>query len=427
MQDLWADFTGDALPMEERSRGGGRRQRRLTEQAMLTDLRVWLLQDYLLPYACSLSTTRIFQRCSWIDGLSRTTFTTTPSVNKKRNTRNTQKTPTAALPSALQPVATIAQQLAQLERPMMLQGFLLDKHSSARRTRDSVTQSVDHDVQARLEIPSEGGVLAATWAEIAPALLATLEQSAAVFLLDPLKDGLLRYADLAPLYQRTAPTELFLWFSHKHMETCMLPSLRTKEGAATLTNLLRGDHWKSLLTRESDHAHPQTLINELMRLCAESMQSHFLSVQRLAFPVRNGPAHVAHAPYTLLFATRRQDSLACLNDACCQRTRRLIAESQQGILSEHWFAKQRAERLASAWEALVQEALTLGRTQRMRRWPDLRQQLLLAHFGQHTLSEYDHIITTLLARGDVRCEWQTRSQQTTEALLPGLGDRLLWR
>ncbi|MGH2509864.1 MAG: hypothetical protein ACRDHZ_20995, partial [Ktedonobacteraceae bacterium] len=276
-----------------------------------------------------------------------------------------------------------------------------------------------------ITLPPEGGLLATTWAELAPELLVRFEQSAAVLLLDPLKDGLLRYNDLVPLYQRTAPTELFLWFSHQRMETQILPSLRTREGAAALTNLLRGDHWKRLLTKEPDQ--PQTLINGLIRLCAESMQAHFFSVQHWVFPVHYGPAHVAQAPYTLLFATRRQDSLASFNDACCQRTRRLVAASQQGVLNEHWFAHQRVKQIASAWETLAQEALTLGRAQRIRHWPELRQQLLLAHFGQHTLYEYDQIITTLLARGSVRCEWRKRSQETTEAPLPGPGDLLLWR
>lgn len=434
MQDLWADLTGDALPTKERGQRRGRRQRRLTEQAVLTDLRAWLLQEYLLPYATSLGLTRIFQRCCWIDGLGSPNHATKPAPafmagNGSKTHRKTSQADLATLPPAFGPIATIAQQLTQLERPMTLQSFVLDSPSKPRQkapTREASTQPSEPEIEARITIPADSGVLTASWAELAPTLLTTLGQSAAVFLLNPLKDGLLRYTDLAPLYQRTAPTELFLWFSHKQMEMHLLPSLRTNEGATALTNLLRGDRWKRLLAKERDNPTPSTLIDGLIRLCVESMQPHFLSVQRLAFPVRRGLAHVAQTPYTLLFATRRSDSLASLNDACCQRTRRIVAESQQGVLNEHWFAQQRSGQMAAAWEALVTEALTLGRTQRIRRWPDLRQQLLLGHFGQHTLQEYDHMIMTLLARGTVRCEWQKRSQETSETRLPGPGDVLLW-
>ncbi|HEU5376579.1 MAG TPA: hypothetical protein VFV38_14155 [Ktedonobacteraceae bacterium] len=433
MQDLWAEFVGAPLSTEENGRTGGIRQRRLTEQAVLTELRAWLLQDYLLPYATSLGATRIFRRCCWIDGLGHNraavqtapvpSETTTPGKRGRQKAR--EQTP--PLPPALQPVAALAQQLAQLERPMGLQGFVLTGKSSKRKATGKIAREAQNGAQPGEAVifPKEGGLLTATWPELAPALLPALEQNAAIFLLDPLKDGLFRYADLVPLYQRTAPTELFLWLSHKQLETRLLPRLQTSEGAAALTNLLRGDRWKSLLVRESN-ANQQLLIEGLIQLCAESMQSHFLSVQRLAFPMLTGPAHVEDAPFTLLFATRRQDSLSSLNDAVCLRQRRLLAASQQGVLNEEWFATQRAEQSVAAWETLLRKTRALGQTSRVRRWPDLRQQLLLAHFGQYTLSEYDRIITTLLARGEVRCEWQKGSQETDEGRLPGQRDLLLW-
>ena len=476
MQDLWAEYTGEALPTEERGRRGGIRQRRLTEQAVLTELRAWLLQEYLLPYATSLGATRIFQRCYWIDGLGATRSSAHPTPapapdapeNVPKRARQKNQANIATFPPALQPVAALARQLAPLERPIALHGFVLDGKNSKRKTNGTVVQSAQNTIQVETlapptkkgtraraalsgasvqlanngtqaqaaqngtrvgeapAIPSEGGLLAATWPELAPALLSTLGQSAAVFLLDPLKDGLLRYTDLAPLYQRTAPTELFLWLSHKQMETRLLPALRTGEGAAALTNLLRGDRWKRLLTGEQAQEDPRSLIDGLIQLCVESMRPHFLSVQRLTFPIQSGPAHVVAAPYTLLFATRRQDSLASLNDAICQRARHLLAESQQGVLTEDWFTQQRATQSAADFAALTQETLSLGRSQRVRRWPDLRQQLLLTHFGQYPLHEYDQIITSLLARGEVRCEWYKRSQETTETLPPGSGDLLLW-
>lgn len=406
MQDLWADFAGEALPTEEGGRGRGSRQRRLTEQAALTDLRAWLLQEYLLPYATSLGATRIFQRCSWIDGLDITR---------------------AASQTALQPVGTLAQQLAQLKRPITLQGFVLENKSGKRKGEPAQSGQNGTQTSETVTIPPTGGLLNGTWPELAPMLLTALEQSAAVFLLDPLKDGLFRYADLEPLYKRTAPTELFLWLSHKQIETRLLPGLRTGEGGAALTNLLRGDRWKKLLAREQKQENPQPLINGLVHLWAESIRPAFLSVQCLPFQILTGPAHVAAGPYTLLFATRRQDSLASLNDALCRRKRLLVAESHQGVLNENWFASQREEQSAAAWEALAQETLALGRAHRIRRWPDLRQQLLIAHFGQHTLAEYDQLITMLLTRGEVRCDWQKRAQETPETRLPGHGDLLLWR
>lgn len=269
-------------------------------------------------------------------------------------------------------------------------------------------------------------MLPGTWPELAPALLSALEQSAAVFLLNPLKDGLLRYADLAPLYQRTAPTELFLWLSHKQIETRLLPGLRTSEGAAALTNLLRGDRWKGLLAKAGDDASPERLVNGLIDLCAQSMRPHFLTVQRLTFSMSTGPALVEAAPATLLFATRRQDSLYSLNDAVCRRSRQLLTESQQGVLTEEWFASQREEQAVVQRDTLTRETLALGRAQRARRWPDLRQQLVLSHFGQCTLPEYDWIIATLLARGDVRCEWRKRVQDTGVQQIPGNDDILFW-
>lgn len=473
MQDLWAEYTGEALPAGERDRGGGTRRRRLTEQVVLADLRVWLLQEYLLPYATSLGATRIFQRCYWIDGLGATrplahhAPAPVPDVSTSKPKRGRQKNQTSinALPPALQPVAVLAQQLAQLERPIVLHGFVFAGKSGKRKTGGPASQPALHNVQVETPVPSarkgtraraalqgasiqpasngaqtlaalngatvgalppEGGLLPATWPDLAPELLATLGQSAAVFLLDPLKDGLLRYTDLAPLYQRTAPTELFLWLSHKQLETRLLPSLRTAPGAAALTNLLRGDRWKRLLASAQEQEDPQPLIDGLLQLWVESMQPHFLSVQRLNFPVLSGPAHIVDAPCTLLFATRRQDSLASLNDAICQRTRRLLAESQQNVLNADWFAQQRAEQSAAAWESLAQETLALGRSQRARRWPDLRQQLLLTHFGQYSLPEYDQVIITLLARGAVRCEWHKRSREPSEPQPPGSGDLLLW-
>ena len=451
MQDLWAEYTGEALSTEERDRGGGTRRRRLSEQAVLAELRAWLLQEYVRPYATSLGATRIFQRCYWIDALStaRASIPPVPSspsddTETTRKSRRKAQPRTSALPPDLQPVAALAQYLARLERPITLHGFSLAHKGSARKAQrasagqprdDAPAQDVSRGrpalngahMDAVPALPQDGGLLSASWQDAAPALLATLGQSAAIFLLDPLKDGLFRYPDLAPLYQRTAPTELLLWFSHKHIETRLLPGLPVGETAAALTNLLRGDRWKRLFAAPAEQSQLRPVIDGLIQFCAESMRPHFLSVQSFSFPMLSGPAHVVNAPYTLLFATRRQDSLACFNDAMCRRVRCLVDESQRGVLNEEWFARQREEQNTATHQELLKETLTLGRAQRPRRWPDMRQHLLLAHFGRHLVREYDEIILTLLTRGEVRCEWQKHAADGETERVPGPNDLLLWR
>jgi hypothetical protein len=430
MQDLWTDLVGEAL-LTEAASSGGSRQRRLSEQAVLTALRAWLLQDYLLAYGTSLGSTRIFKRCYWIDGLGNTRFSPRPAVTLTTSATSPRSKQTSApvpdLPLPLQSLAAAAGELAQLSRPIALAGFVLDHKSGKRRA--SIPQdepSADGAPREQPVLPREGGLLSATWQELAPALLTTLEQSAAVFLLNPLGDGtaLFRYSDLLPLYQRTAPTELFLWLSHKQMETRLLPGLHTAEGAAAMTNLLRSDRWKPLLARAEEADRPALAIDGLIELLATSLRPHFLHVQRLAFPVHTAPALVEKAPYTLLFATRRQDSLYNLNDVACELTRRLLITSQQGVLNEEWFRAQREEQATARRRLLAQQAYTLGQAGRIRRWPDLRHQLLLAHFAQATREEYDQVILELLQRGQVSCEWRRPASETP---VPGHDDLLHWR
>lgn len=435
MQDLWADFS-DKTFLEEGVNGKGKvRRHRLSEQAVLATLRAWLPQDYLLPYATSLGATRIFKHCYWIDGLAGSRVpaqrealpaqnSAEPSGGQARRKASARSATSPALPPALQPLHTTVNLLSRLERPVALHGFVLEEKHGRRRSRPAQTGQHGGESSAALTLPKEGGLLTGSWPELAPALLAALEQSAAVFLLNPLKDGLFRYTDLAPLYGRAAPTELFLWLSYKQIETRLLPGLRTAEGAAALTNLLRGDRWKTRLAKRDEN--PQQAVHELIELLAESMRPHFLTVQRLSLPVSAGPALVETVPYALLFATRRQDSLTSLNDAVCLRERLLVAESQRGVLNEEWFAAQRKEQTAAQIEELARQVLALGRARRIRRWPDLRQQLLLTQFGRYTLQDYDQIIARLLARGDVYCEWRKRAPEAEEAAIPGNEDLLRW-
>lgn len=430
MQDLWADFAGELLSHEAAGRGMGLHQRRPTEQAVLAALRAWLLQEYMLPYGMSLGATRIFKRCYWIDGLGNMrTPTLSPQLSARlaeivaAQKRDQRKPQTPALPPALQLTEIVAHHLARLERPIALHSFALEDKQSRRRNGSQPVGQNGATASTPLVLPKEGGTLQGSWPELAPALLPALEGCAAVFVLNPLRRSLFRHADLAPLFGRAAPTELLLWLPHKHIETRLLPALHTSEGATALTNLLRGDRWKALLAKHS--ASPDQAIPELINLLVQSMRQHFLAVQLLTFPVRTGPALVETVPYSLIFATRRQDSLASMNDAVCHRERHLVVESHQGVLNEQWFITQREEQDAERLVTLAQEVLALGRAQRARRWPDLRQHLLLSQFGQHTLQDYDGIIARLIAQGAVRCEWRKHTQETSEP--PGNEDLLLWK
>ena len=119
-----------------------------------------------------------------------------------------------------------------------------------------------------------------------------------------------------------------------------------------------------------------------------------------------------------------------MNDAVCMYRRRLHEQSLQGVLTEDWFAAQQRERLAEEIQQLYQRILRQGRAQRQRRWPELRQQILIANFGQFTLHDYDQVIYKLLQNGEVRCEWRQQPAQNPEirdSRIPGNEDILLWK
>jgi hypothetical protein len=175
----------------------------------------------------------------------------------------------------------------------------------------------------------------------------------------------------------------------------------------------------------------EQLIHGLTDAFLDSMQrQHFLTVQRVPLHIQTAPAVVEPIPFTLIFATRRQDSLVNMNDAVCVYRRRLDEQSLRGVLTGEWFAAQQRERLEEDWRQLYQRLLHLGRTQRQRRWPDLRQQMLVANFGQFTLRDYDLAIQKLLQSGEVRCEWRhiafENTKSSEEPRIPGNEDLLLW-
>lgn len=397
MQNLWSEFD-DEHPLSE---SAGRAQkhtishrRRLTEQAILSSLREWLLHDYIVPYCRSLAATRIFRRCYWIDGLGGKPM--------------------------MQPILSISQALAEDSKPIALLSILLETKNSRRK---------EAAIGKIITLPKESGVVHASWQEAAPTLLQAIDQSAAIFSLNPFVSSTpFSFEDLAALYQRTVPTELCLLISHKQVETLLLPLLDTPEGASAFTSLLRSDRWKSQLTESTAVEHK---IDGLISALLVSMQQqHFLTVQRIPLFMQTAPTIVEAVSYTLIFATRRQDSLLHMNDAICANRRRLQEQSLEGVLTEEWFAAQQRDRLAEELQQLHRRILHQGRTQRQRRWPDLRQQVLVTNFGQFTLNDYDLVIQKLLQSGEVRCEWRQKpvvNPGHEESQVPGNEDLLLWK
>lgn len=406
--NLWTDFENNQPTSLAPVRNG--RVRRLTEQSVLSSLRHWLLDEYVSTYCRSLAASRIFRRCYWVDGLG---------LEGKAQT----------LPA----VQALAQQLRQQERPIALYGMFLEAESRKPR-KGSIPQSngssptqtsrVAKPTPA-LTIPKEGGVLRASWLEASPALFTEMDQSPAVFLLNPFRQTLFPYESLLPLYQRAVPTELLFLLSHRQLETHLSSALRSPVHGSLLTALLRSDRWKTLSKVED--ILPES-VDGLIELFIASMQRHFLlPVQRIALPVQVRPAVVEIIPYTLLFATRRQDSLLAMNDASCLYRRRVYEQSHRGVLSEEWFQQQQQTRFVEGIEQIRQRILQKGRAQRVRRWPELRQQVLLTAFGQFTTHDYDTMIRELLAAHEVRCEWKRKSVEENESVIPGNEDTLLWR
>jgi hypothetical protein len=443
---------------------------------ILPTLRSWLLVDYVAPYCRSLAATRIFRRCFWIDALGSTRasskksganqdrddgrgggrnesppyiFDTFDGVeqsnqNPSRSDKAPKKARSETLPPALQSVAALSGELARESKPITLQGIALDTAksvgtrfiASASPSAFSATASTPASSSpGTFVLPKESGVINASWREAAPALLPAIEQTAAIFLVNPLaisRSGasvkseipFLTADELSPLVQRTGPTELCLLLMHRQVESVFLPALRPAAGAAAFTALLRSDRWKALLAKESEIGSRVERAIDLWRAC---LQPHFPFVQRVAFPLLIGPATVEDAPCSLLFATRRQDSLLCMNDAVCTYRRRLERESRRGILNEAWFAAQQAERDGQALQQLSEDTLREGRARTPRRWPDLRQQLLLERFGQWTLREYDEMICRLLQADEVRCQWRQTPSSDLPCRVPGNEDVLQWQ
>lgn len=395
MQNLWPDYDNEQLWLESARRGQKHPSsvhRRPTERDVLSALREWLLHDYLVPYCKSLSTTRIFRRCCWVDGLGGNHF--------------------------LQQVAAISEELGKDHKSVTLHYLSLEPRKSKRKESDSGDA---------IKIPKESGSVRASWSEAATSLLQAIDQSASIFSLNPFATAIpFDYEDISPLYQRTAPTELCLLISYEQIEKRLIPTIASPDGATAFSALLRSDRWKSALTDNTE----KSVAEKLSIAFVESIQQqHFLTVQLIPIFMHTAPAVVEQVPYALLYATRRQDSLLCMNDALCIYRRRLQEQSLESTLTQSWFVAQQQERLASKMRELYQNILQQGRAKRQRRWPDLRQQILIQNFGQFTLQDYDNAIQKMLRNGEVRCEWRQHSSDKPPAekqLIPGNEDILWW-
>lgn len=419
--NLWSELDNQQ-PLLEPVKGG--RMRRFTDNFVLSSLRAWLLQDYVLPYCRTLAASRIYKRCYWIDGWGGDTrLFVAGKEHGVQPTKGRKKEVTAALPAILQPVVSLSTLLVQEQRPIALNGIMLVPAGSQKSQRKAAANDV-------LTVPEKSGLMRGSWLEAAPVLLKAIESSPAIFLLNPFSMPMFTQDDLTPLYQRTtAPTELCLLIPHKQAELRLLAAAKTPEGAAHLTALLRSDRWKGFLsehsTKEGNAIAP--FVDRFIEMLVAALQRHFLTVQHLTFPLLVSPAVVETAPYALLFATRSKESLLRMNDAVCLYRRHIHEESYRGTLNEIWFARQQQERLVEEQQALYQRVLHQGQSQRNRRWPDLRRQLLLAQFGSYPVHEYDAAMSKLIVAGSVYCEWKRPLLAGEDMHVPGNDDMLMWR
>ncbi len=395
---LWNDLEDNSQLPTSAGRG---RTRRLTEPVVFSSLRTWLLDEYVADYCRSLAATRIFKRCYFVDGLG------IAAKGRKAATAS-------ATLSAQEQIEALAQSLAQASKPIALYGLLLAAGSSRARQRKIKEPT----------IPETGGILKTSWLEIAPQVIQRIDQSPAIFLLNPFGHTMFTGDDLALLYKRTAPTELCLLLSHKQLETLFLSAMSLPALATTLTAMLRTDRWKTLSTEESER---KKTISSVVDLFVASLQKHFvLPIQQITLPMLTRPGIVEDVPYTLVFATRRQDSFASMNDALCRYQRMVYEQRHRGVLSEEWFERQYRERVENERVQLQENLLQQGRAQRIRRWPDLRLQVLRTNFGRFLLHDYDILLQQLIQEGEVRVEWRRLPTEGDGDRLPGGDDTLLW-
>jgi hypothetical protein len=436
--NLWANTDNNQQLSTPNGNGGREGARRPTEGNVLSALREWLLQDYAASYCRSLAATRIYRRCYWLDGLGalnrvnvqhEVALEPDVAINVQKEKKQRKNGADLVVPVALKPIATLSRQLASEQPPIVLHGLMFAAGSSKKNMRKEGASRPEKTGKGEpsaksMAIPSSSSIMATSWLEAAPVLLKEIEQVPAIFLLNPFGQTMFSHEELSLLYQRTAPTELCFLIVHKQMHACLRTAQHREQQARVLTALLRTDRWKTLPEGEEG---AQQAINECIGMFLSSMKRHFtFPIQSIALPMQTRPAFVEEMPYTLIFATRRQDSLFSMNDAICEYRRRINEQSHYGVLGEEWFAAQWQERIKATQRALYQYILQRGSAQRTRRWPDLRQQALLGHFGQFKACDYDDIIGQLLANGEVRYEAQRTSIEGESLPLPAHDDILVW-
>lgn len=433
--DLWTNTeqhdqstTGATEVGREVSAISARRStRRLTDRATLSLLRDWLMQDYVIPYCHILSATRIFRRCYWVDNLGGYDAKSlrippevkpAPASTATKKQRSKKSPQTSTQPVALQPLTTLTQTLAQDSLPIAFHGLLLISANGQKRQSQSKPKKTE---ATEMNIPTEeSGILATSWSDIAPTLLKEIEHAPALFILDPLSPQIFSSEDLNPLYQRTIPTELCFVVAHKLIETRLQAAHRSPELGSRLTALLRSNRWKILPTTGKE------AIDGFLELFIASMQRHFQwTPQLINLPVQNGAASTTNIPYTLVYATRRQDSLLIMNDALCCYQRQTYQQSYQGVLSEAWFVQQEHKHREEDLQQLNQQLQQQGKALRARRWPELRQQMILSDFGHFTRQEYDQSLQQLIDQQHVRCVWR-QAPKDQEKRTPDSGDTLIW-
>ena len=425
-----------------------RAARRISERDLLTLLRSWLLDEYIAPYCRALAATRIFRHCYWIDaldGVARSQLVAPTSSTEQEPKKGVirERDPILRYPAVLQPIVRLSQELTRENRPIALYSlFLAGGSSMATASNGSGKKRLVRDASTGTSEPTplvtakESSVIPQSWLEVASQLLPAIERSPAIFLLNPLAPTMFTEAQLVALARRATPTELCLFLSHKqiitYLQTARQPGPAQPEAAQALASILRSDRWKTLplpeIEGKPDEIEPyQEAITGFIALLSNMLKRHFtFPIQTISIPLLMGPATVVDAPYTLLFATKRQDSLFCMNDAICRYRQRLEDESYNGVLGEEWFREQQQSRRDEARQHLRQRILQQGRSQRIRRWPDLRQQILLSLFGQYLLQDYDLIIKQLLLSRDISCSWRKVAPIEEVERLPGNEDTLIW-
>jgi hypothetical protein len=96
-------------------------------------------------------------------------------------------------------------------------------------------------------------------------------------------------------------------------------------------------------------------------------------------------------------------------------------------LQRSGFYPRKKERQEKDLQELYQRICQQGQIQQMRHWPDLRLHLLLAHFGQFRLCDYDAYIQQLLRSGEVCCSWRQATILEGGERIPSNDDTLVWR